>query len=53
MPTLPDCWKIKNTPHIYEKAQAAGSRNLLLAGVEGVGLGILGIGLPDIPLLPA
>ncbi len=33
-----------------KKAQAAGSRNLLLAGVEGVGLGILGIGLPDIPL---
>ena len=33
-----------------KKAQAAGSKNLLLAGVEGVGLGILGIGLPDIPL---
>lgn len=25
-------------------------RNLALAGVEGVGLGLLGIGLPDIPL---
>ena len=33
-----------------KKAQAAGNRNLLLAGVEGVGLGVLGIGLPDIPL---
>ncbi|WP_343083250.1 EcsC family protein [Blautia producta] len=33
-----------------KKAEAAGNKNLLLAGVEGVGLGILGIGLPDIPL---
>ena len=31
-------------------AGAAGRKNLLLSGVEGVGLGLLGIGLPDIPL---
>lgn len=32
------------------KAGAAGRKNLLFSGVEGVGLGVLGIGLPDIPI---
>ncbi len=32
------------------KAQGAGMGNLLLSGVSGVGLGVLGIGLPDIAL---
>lgn len=31
-------------------AERAGQKNLLLTGLEGVGLGVLGIGLPDIPL---
>lgn len=31
-------------------AGKAGSKNLLISGVEGIGLGILGIGLGDIPL---
>ena len=34
-------------------ARAAGRGNLLLSGAEGVGLGLLGIGLPDIPLFTA
>lgn len=32
---------------------STGVTNLLLSGAEGVGLGILGIGLPDIPLFTA
>lgn len=32
------------------QAAAAGSRNLALAGAEGLGLGLVGVGLPDIPL---
>ncbi|MCQ4637965.1 EcsC family protein [Anaerovorax odorimutans] len=34
-------------------AQGTGSVNLLLSGVSGVGLGVLGIGVPDIALLTA
>lgn len=32
------------------KAKTAGRKNLMLSGVEGVSLGVLGIGLPDIPV---
>ena len=32
------------------KAHSHNRKNLLLSGAEGVGLGLLGIGLPDIPL---
>lgn len=32
------------------KARKAGGRNLALSGVSGIGMGLLGIGLPDIPL---
>lgn len=32
------------------KATLSGAKNLLISGAEGIGLGILGIGLPDIPL---
>lgn len=34
----------------YKKAAGAGTGNLLLSGAAGVGLGVLGIGLPDIAL---
>ena len=34
-------------------ARSAGRGNLLLSGAEGVGLGLLGIGLPDIPVFTA
>lgn len=33
-----------------KNALASGAKNLLLSGMEGVGLGVLGIGIPDIPL---
>ncbi len=32
------------------KSRAAGTKNILLSGVSGVGMGALGIGLPDIPV---
>lgn len=32
------------------KADTVGAKNLVLSGVSGIGLGTLGIGLPDIPL---
>lgn len=35
------------------QAQAVRTKNLAISGVEGVGLGFLGIGLPDIPLFTA
>lgn len=40
----------KSLRNFSKKANTSGNKNLLLSGVEGVGLGILGIGLPDIPL---
>lgn len=33
-----------------QKAGQAGARNLATSGVAGVGMGLLGIGLPDIPI---
>jgi len=33
-----------------KSAEKAGRKNLLLSGAAGVGMGLLGIGLPDIPL---
>lgn len=41
---------VRNLRAFSKSAGAAGGRNLLLSGVEGIGLGVLGIGLPDIPL---
>ena len=35
------------------QSQAARVKNLAISSVEGVGLGLLGIGLPDIPLFTA
>lgn len=40
----------KSLRAISKKAGGCGNRNLLLSGVEGIGLGFLGIGLPDIPV---
>lgn len=33
-----------------DTAEKAGRKNLLLSGAEGVGLGVLGVGIPDIPI---
>lgn len=40
----------KNIKAFSKKANHTNSGNMLLSGVEGVGLGLLGIGLPDIPI---
>ena len=36
-----------------KKAKAAGNRNLLFSGAAGIGMGVLGIGIPDIPVFTA
>lgn len=41
----------KSMKAFQKKAAGSGKKNLLLAGASGMGLGVLGIGLPDIPLL--
>lgn len=33
-----------------KQAGSSGAKNLLLSGVSGIGLGVLGVGIPDIPL---
>ncbi len=40
----------KSLKAFSKKAGNAGTRNLVLSGVSGVGLGVLGIGMPDIVL---
>ena len=40
----------KSLKAFSKKASGAGNLNLLLSGVSGIGLGVLGIGLPDIVL---
>ncbi len=43
----------KSVKAFSRQAGASRTKNLLISGVEGVGLGILGIGIPDIPLFTA
>ena len=43
----------KNIKAFSRQAGASRTKNLFISGVEGVGLGVLGIGLPDIPLFTA
>lgn len=40
----------KSLKEFSKRASGAGNLNLLISGVSGVGLGVLGIGLPDIVL---
>lgn len=40
----------KSLQAFSKRAAGSGNRNLLLSGVSGVGLGILGVGIPDIVL---
>ncbi|HEX3023279.1 MAG TPA: EcsC family protein [Lachnospiraceae bacterium] len=40
----------KNMRSFAKNADASNRKNLIISGVEGVGLGIIGVGLPDIPL---
>jgi len=43
----------KSLRAVSRAAGSAGRKNLLLSGAEGVGLGLLGVGLPDIPVFTA
>lgn len=40
----------KSLKAFSKKARGSGNVNLLISGASGVGMGVLGIGLPDIPL---
>ncbi len=40
----------KNLKAFSKKAKSAGNKNLLLSGASGVGMGLFGIGIPDIPV---
>ncbi len=43
----------KSLRSFSKSAARSGIANLLLSGAEGIGLGLLGIGIPDIPLFTA
>ena len=44
----------RKTVHSFVKtAQGSGTRNLVLSGAAGIGMGLVGVGIPDIPLLTA
>ena len=43
----------KSVKAFSKQAGASRTKNLLISSVEGVGLGVLGIGIPDIPLFTA
>ncbi len=46
--------KSGKTMNAFNKhAQSANLKNLMVSGVEGIGTGLLGIGIPDIPLFAA
>lgn len=36
-----------------KKAGGIGTKNMALSGISGIGMGILGVGLPDIPIFTA
>lgn len=40
----------KSLKAFSKKAEGTGRKNLLLSGASGIGMGILGIGIPDIPI---
>lgn len=40
----------KSLRSVSKAAKNAGTKNLLLAGASGMGMGVLGIGIPDIPV---
>ena len=44
------CGNRKSLKTFSKKASGAGNVNLLISGVSGIGLGVLGIGIPDIVL---
>lgn len=40
----------KSIKEISKKAKAAGSKNMLVSGAAGIGMGVLGAGIPDVPV---
>lgn len=44
---------VKSLRRFSESSSTSASLNMMISGLEGVGLGVLGIGLPDIPLFTA
>lgn len=40
----------KSLKAFSKKAEGSGLKNLMLSGTAGIGMGVLGIGIPDIPL---
>lgn len=36
-----------------KKAESSGAKNLVISGAAGVGMGLIGVGIPDIPVLTA
>ncbi len=40
----------KSLHKFTQNANRAGAKNMLLSGVSGIGMGVLGVGLPDIPV---
>lgn len=45
--------QIKGLKKVSRKANTANRRQVLFAGTEGIALGLLGIGIPDVPLISA
>jgi hypothetical protein len=43
----------KSLKKLSNKADIAGGVNLAVSGVSGIGMGLLGMGLPDIPVFTA
>lgn len=43
----------KSIQAFSKKAKSSGAKNLLMSGAAGIGMGILGVGLPDIPVFTA
>ena len=43
----------KSLRKISKKASSAGRANLLISGTAGIGMGLVGVGIPDIPVFTA
>ncbi len=45
--------QVKNIREVSKIAKSTGNRNLLVSGAAGIGMGVLGAGLPDVPVFTA
>ncbi len=46
-------FQVKSIKEVSKIAKATGNRNMLVSGAAGVGMGVLGAGLPDVPVFTA